>query len=1179
MSLSMHAQKSPEQLGGVYYAYPSTSENMAGRIADSSLRPVYLSHYGRHGSRWLPNDERYEWVNKQFADPTNLTPLGKKVRKRLQKVWKNARGNGGRLTSLGARQHAGIALRMMQRHPQLFNTRTQIWARSSTVDRCRQSMLAFMRQLNNKMKGLKTDVATDSADMAWLVNNTHEIKELERRNMTTPDVSADRLLESLFVDPSRLFADEKQASNRHPVPIEKMRERLSRKLLSELFTIATDMQDVELNVNLFDLFTREEMEAIYRANNRRMSLVNGRMPQTEGIPARAAVSLWQNFEQRTDEALRQQHPAVDLRFGHDTNLYRLLSLLQVSSLNATAYDCMDEILPMAANLQMVFYRDQSHDEEVMLELLHNERPVSLPEADIRPVRHMPDGRMLYRWTDMKAYMAERIHRLGHLEQLYSLNTMVGTAQANTRSAGLFGKGSEEHGQTLPAVLAPNGQNFWTPQTQDTEVKCIAPYYYKDALWQGFRNSHWIVGGCTQDYGSFTVAALGGNLRTTPQQRATPFSHSDEQSHPHYYSVLLQEERLRAELTATSHAAIMRVTPLEDGPVHIVVNPNSDEGQAYIEVDTLRRLIYGFNPVHRIYQGWGEQAGFSGHFVLKYTDETVDFGCYEGEAPQSQQCSVNQQPSPSDLTATHHPQLATPVGCYLTLKGRRGQPIELRMASSFTSREGAMRNLEAESNGVTFEEMQASLAQRWIDRFHAIDVEDADTARVRQFYGAFYRASFLPREMSDADGAYPRFASSGSTTTVIHPSEPGRRFFTDFSMWDTYRAVHPLYNIIAPSLSAEMMQSLVTMYEQGTWMPIFPCWNSYTAAMIGDHCAVALADAYVKGIGRRDVHPDMAAEPQQPWVDYEKAYEGMRKNAFETPADAADYRNGMGRRALTSYLKYGYIPLEDGVGDAFHTNEQTSRTLEYAFDDFAVAQLARGLGRQDDYTRLMQRSGNWRNVINPLTGWTDGRHADGRWENNLDVTHRKSYITEGATCHYTWYVPHDVQGLMSLVNKAVKHGENSSSMPFVQRLDSMFSQGYYWHGNEPCHQMAYLFNAAGRPDLTQRWVRHILDTEYNDSPGGLSGNDDAGQMSTWYMFSAIGFYPLCPATTRYEMSAPTFQRVTFNLENKKTFTISTVNASGKDVLVDHATLNHQPFAGTSLTHEQLLQGGELQVVMK
>jgi predicted alpha-1,2-mannosidase len=389
-------------------------------------------------------------------------------------------------------------------------------------------------------------------------------------------------------------------------------------------------------------------------------------------------------------------------------------------------------------------------------------------------------------------------------------------------------------------------------------------------------------------------------------------------------------------------------------------------------------------------------------------------------------------------------------------------------------------------------------------------------------------------MSDADGTYPKFADGAiQRDGILFKTEPSQKgafvYYGDFSMWDTYRALLPLYTLIDPEKSADMMQSLVTMYEEGGWLPIFPCWNSYTAAMIGDHCAVALSDAYVKGI--RD-------------FNVEKAYEAMRKNAFETPASFEDYKNGMGRRALESYLKYGYIPLEDSVKEAFHTEEQTSRTLEYAFDDFAVAQLAKALGKNQDYEELMRRSENWRNVINPKTGYCDGRHSPPEsgearggmnkrsgaalFENNQDFIHRKPWITEGAACHYTWYVPHNVEGLVEALGGPQK---------FEAKLDSMFTEGRYWHGNEPCHQIAYLYDFIGKRDKTVKRVTHILDTEYNDTPGGLSGNDDAGQMSAWYVFASMGFYPVCPATDRYMLAAPRFQKITLNLQEGRQFTIT------------------------------------------
>ncbi|WP_033147530.1 GH92 family glycosyl hydrolase [Prevotella sp. P6B1] len=1043
-----------EKLGGVYYAYPIESGDATPQLqaAPEGYKPFYISHYGRHGSRWLTNDARYTWVNNQFTDANNLTILGKEVRKRLIRIWKNAKGNGGQLTALGARQHRGIARRMYQNFPQLFTKDAHLTAHSSTVNRCKVSMENFVDELKQFSKVQHLTPITREEDMAWIAYTSPEEKALESRTNIPLQISPDRFIKALFVDPSKV---------KEPA-----------KLLMELHTIASDMQDVELNVSLYDIFTPEEFKAVYEKNNIGMTIVHGDVIENEGIPARCALSLWRRIEADADAAIVRGGVGADLRFGHDSNLYRLFTLMGIRDLwqveSGIRFDKMDEILPMAANLQMIFYKNAQGD--VLVQLLHNEKSLGFKS-----------------WKALKQQVADRIHHFEHLRQLCALNTMVGTAPANTKTAGLFGKGSEEHGQTLPAVLVPNGQNFWTPQTRDTEQKCIAPYYYTDSLFQGIRNSHWIVGGCTQDYGSFTLAALSGQLRLKPEERATPFSHAQEISHPHYYAVRLPKEHLKIEMTGTSHTAIFRITPEQDGPIHIVLNHNSDEQQGHLEIDSKAKTIYGYNPVHRIYQGWGEKAGFDGHYLLQAYDDIKDYGI-------------------DSLCA------------WFTFEGKAHQPIILKAASSFTSKEGVVNNFAFETEGHDFGSMMTQTAQQWINRLHTIDVEDGDTARIDQFYGALYRCSFLPREMSDVDGSYPQFANG----TIEFPAEP-RTYYGDFSMWDTYRALHPLYTLIAPDKAADMMQSLVTMYEQGGWLPIFPCWNSYTAAMIGDHCSAVLADAYIKGIRNFDI---------------EKAYEAMRKNAFETPANYNDYKNGMGRRALTSYLKYGYIPLEDGVKEAFHQDEQTSRTLEYAFDDFAVAQLAKAMGKDKDYQELMRRSENWRNVINPKTGYCDGRHAPkqvsrkktdgGKFENNTDFIHRKSYITEGATCHYTWYVPQNVEGLIDMLGGKEK---------FETKLDSMFTEGRYWHGNEPCHQIPWLYDYIGKREKTIERVAHILDTEYNDTPGGLSGNDDAGQMSAWYVFGSIGFYPVCPATDRYMLAAPRFQKVTLNMEKGRKFTIT------------------------------------------
>ena len=1064
---------SPERTGGVYYAYPIADDATVG-YGPTDMKPLsipdgyevfYISHYGRHGSRWLPDRGRYDWVMAHFDDPKQLTKTGKALKKKLDRIVKNARGNEGLLTPLGEQQQRGIARRMLTQFGSAFiGNDSRILARSSTVKRCRQSMLAFCDVVRQTYPNLLFDTETDARYMGYINYESAELKALSKRTKRLPDIDTNRFFGQFFKD---------VASVKEP-----------HRLLYELHTIASDMQDIPLDIDLWPYFTKAEMLAVHDANDERMTIVNSDTLPNGGIAARSSIPLWENIVTEADEIMKNGAHGASLRFGHDTALYRLLTLMGLTRPG----DQMESILPMAANLQLVFVRNAT--KPVLVAVMLNEQQVSAFEP----------------WQQMKERMARRIHDLEHLRQLTALNTMVGTAPANTRTAGLFGKGSEEHGQTLPAVLVPNGQTFWTPQTRDTEKKCVAPYYYTDTLFQGIRASHWLVGGCTQDYGSFTVAAISGTLRQQPSERATHFSHADEVSHPYYYKVYLPDERLTIELTALSHSAVMRVTPQTDGPLHIIVNTNSDEREGGISLDRDHRLIYAFNPVHRIYQGWGERAGFSGHLLLKYSDEIEDFSNFE-------------------------------QGVSLTFNGRSGHAVELRMSTSFTCREGAALNMEQQ---LSFDAMAQQNIALWTKRLHTIDVEDADTALVNQFYGALYRASFLPREMSDKDGSYPRFAEGSKM------SGRGEKCYGDFSMWDTYRALHPLYNIIVPKTSGDMMQSLVTMYEEGGWLPIFPCWNSYTAAMIGDHCTSVLADAYLKGIRGFDAL---------------KAYEGIRRNAMESPKTIDEYKNGMGRRALSSYLKYGYIPLEDSVMEAYHTKEQTSRTLEYAYDDFCAAQLARALGYTDDYQRLMQRSENWRNVINPRSGYADGRHADGRWEDNTDIIHRKPYITEGATCHYTWYVPHHIDGLIEVM------GGKSA---FSSKLDSMFTSGRYWHGNEPCHQVPWLFSMAGEPEKTRRWVRHILDTEYNDTPGGLSGNDDAGQMSAWQIFAMMGFYPVCPSTTAYVLAGPVFSRVTINQENGSSFTIK----NDSDAPTGTVWLNGRQLEEMKIDHSDITRGGQL-----
>ncbi len=715
-----------------------------------------------------------------------------------------------------------------------------------------------------------------------------------------------------------------------------------------------------------------------------------------------------------------------------------------------------------------------------------------------------------------------------------IDTRVGTDASETHTAGLFGRHTEEYGQTLPAVLEPNGMNFWTPQTQDTERKCISPYYYRDTLIQGFRNSHWIVGGCTQDYGSMTLSVLTDLLRCKPEDRCTAFYHESETATPSYYSVELPDERIKAEMTGRSRSAIFRFTYNKSGKGYLVVNPNSDEGEGHIEIDTINKVIYGYNPVHRIYQGWGESAGFSGHFVIQYNKDITEFGVYMGDSVKSGSISVSDKEN---------------IGLYIGFNVSKGEKVTFKAASSFTGKAGAIANLNAEIPHWDFDRTRTELSEIWNKQLGKIKVSSDDVVSLRKFYGALYRSSFLPRTFNDVDGKYPVFSKCDTVATL----DKGVTYYDDYSVWDTYRALHPLLNIISPSKAGQMMNSLVLKYEQGDWLPIFPCWNSYTSAMIGDHCISLLCDAYIKGIEGFDI---------------KKAYEAMRHNAFEFPS-RDEYIDGRGRRALESYLEYGYIPLEDSVPYAHHFCEQVSRTLEYAYDDYALSVIAKKIGMDDDAIILRDRSANYRNVIDPTIGYAQGRYQDGSFMKENNSFGFVKFVTEGAPCHYTWYVPHDPYGLMGLMG-----GRDN----YVSKLDSMFSERRYWHGNEPCHQIPFMYNYAGVPWKTVDAVRHIMDTEYLDKPGGLSGNDDAGQMSAWYIFASLGFYPVCPGSPYYILSAPTFRKAELNLENGNKFVLSAPNVSSANRYIQKVKLNGKEYTKNYISHDDIMNGGIIEFEM-
>jgi predicted alpha-1,2-mannosidase len=690
-------------------------------------------------------------------------------------------------------------------------------------------------------------------------------------------------------------------------------------------------------------------------------------------------------------------------------------------------------------------------------------------------------------------------------------------------------GTAAEGQTFPATGMPFGMTQWTPQTRAGEAKCIAPYYAADTRIQGFRGSHFMSGSCTQDYGSVTLMPLTSVAKLDPSGRSSSFQHSSEITHPYLYEVDLAESHIHADITASERAGLLRFHFPAGSPKWVVIENNARPDSGSTHIDLARQEITGSNLAHRLYAGQGKSAGFSGYFVIRFNHPFQLGGAFDG---------LERFPGRSTESAG-----ATSSGVYISFPSSTDRIVTARVGTSFTSLEEARRNLDAEISDWNFDRAVDRARAAWNKELSRIQVAGTSPDRII-FYTAMYHSMLLPRIFSDHDGAYPSFAGG----QVLEHAE-GFTYYCDFSIWDTFRALHPLLTILDPARELDMVKSLIAKGQQGMFLPIYPAWNSYTSEMIGDHADAIIADAYVKGIRGFDTG---------------EAYHLMKRNATITPSQEL-YLDGRGRRALDSYLRYGYIPLEDTVPDAFHKQEQVSRTLEYAYDDFLVGEMAGWLGHTDDARDFAARAQNYRKVIDPETGFARGRHADGTWITPFDPGVKAPYITEGLPFQYTFFVPQDIPGLIQL-----EHGPK----PFIAKLDELFARSYYDHGNEPSHHIAYLYDDAGAPSRTQLHVHEIMGKEYRNAPDGLAGNDDAGQMSAWYVLSALGFYPVTPGTPRYAIGTPRFDDLTLSLSSGKPLRIHAPGAESGKFYVRSVKINGKRIDRNYLLHEEIAAGGDL-----
>ncbi|MEL6853280.1 MAG: GH92 family glycosyl hydrolase, partial [Bacteroidota bacterium] len=651
--------------------------------------------------------------------------------------------------------------------------------------------------------------------------------------------------------------------------------------------------------------------------------------------------------------------------------------------------------------------------------------------------------------------------------------------------------------------------------------------------QGIRGSHWMSGSCTQDYGSITLM-ISRSLETEPESWAVPFSHAQEKSTPATYELTLPYVKLA--MTGSCRAGVLRATFTQADTIYCLLTPNSDEGEGAVLIDEKAGEIYLRNPVHRIYQGWDEPAGFSGHFVVSIEMEKGGYGSWQGQRIYQGENAVEGK--------------GQRVGAYVRKVVKAGEVWEIRIGSSFTDETHARQNMVRELSQKDFAEV-ATLAQvQWEESLGKVEVIQGKPEDMELFYTCLYRTCLLPRVYSDVDGSYPAFGGSGR----IHRAE-GFTYYGDFSLWDTYRAQHPLLNLLQPERAEDMVRSLCIKASEGGWLPIFPAWNQYTSAMIGDHAVSVLADAYVKGIWSEGIA---------------RNYHYLWQNAMESPETRQEYLDGKGRRALQSYLSLGYIPLDDPVKESFHKAEQVSRTLEYAYDDFALSQIARGIGKRKDFERFKLRGLNYQHVFDPRVGFVRGKYKNGRWTQDFDPTEKAEYITEGNAWQYTWYVPHDPYGLIDLMG---------GQQAFGQKLDALFEQEQYWHGNEPGHQIPYLYPYAQQAWKTQRDVSRIRAEEYGNGPGGLTGNEDAGQMCAWYVFSALGFYPVCPGTPYYVLGSPAFGEVILHMPEGKSVHWTNYLQSEENIYIESARRNGKPFERSWISHQELKQGGNWELIMQ
>ena len=685
-------------------------------------------------------------------------------------------------------------------------------------------------------------------------------------------------------------------------------------------------------------------------------------------------------------------------------------------------------------------------------------------------------------------------------------------------------GAADNGHTFPGACRPFGMIQTSPVTGAVGWRYCSEYMYADSIIWGFTQTHLNGTGC-MDLGDILVMPFTGERHRTWDAYRSSFSKTSENATPGYYTVTLDQAKVKAELTATTHAALHRYTYEQADSASILIDlqhgPAWNEKQYHSQVNSCEVNWENDSTLtgHVNNKVWVDQDYY---FVMQFSHPVIDhfeLPMAETEKGKRLVASFNIQP---------------------------GEEVLMKVALSTTGVEGAKANMAAEVPGWDFEGIRTAAKADWNSYLSRIEVEGTDEEKTN-FYTSFYHALIQPNEISDVDGRYRNAADSVVNAT-------GGKFYSTFSLWDTYRAAHPFYTLMVPERVDGFINSLVDQAEVQGYLPIWGLWGKENFCMVANHGVSVVAEAYAKGFRG---------------FDAERAFNAIKQTQTVSHPLKSNWEN---------YMKYGYFPTD--LTEA----ESVSSTLESVYDDYAAADMAKRMGKTEDAAYFARRADFYKNLFDSSTQFMRPKKSDGTWKspfNPSQIGHAEIVggdYTEGNAWQYTWHVQHDVPGLIALFG-----GEE----PFLNKLDSLFTLklettqadvtgliGQYAHGNEPSHHVTYLYALAGRPERTQELIREIFDTQYSPKPNGLCGNDDCGQMSAWYMFSAMGFYPVNPVSGEYVFGAPQLPEFVLHLADGKTFTIKAEGLSEANKYVKSITLNGEPYTKNFISHADIVKGGTL-----